>query len=412
MGIIHLNCNELQDLRLVIEWVPIPTTSGVPTDLQTLTEQQQRDADMAFNEILTGISAVKTTELNILRDLVIIQPTLLLDEIVDEPSLKKIKNVPITYINLDSEIVNLKPITGTATSQIIQQRLRGFNDKNVRRLLMIQKFHTRQKHKMLSQYQSPAMTNEQIQFTLNGSKMLPYKGITTEAEKLSMCNDVWGIRCQPQGAHVPNLTYSQKLFANFDAGRETTDQAVEGCSLMSALSYGGFNINNRVEELILEYSRDKRQIDTTKLKNKIIGITTTVQDPDGIANKAKVELEQAVDISSGTPITVAGIGGTGWSNLVGNYPMVTGFRGGTTAGERDEANTYRPIYTSKIILNKDVHTYNAGDLDLTNATIEPQTPGDTTNVSILNSKAAIDLLFWGECIKTMSVNNNKVQISY
>ena len=31
--------------------------------------------------------------------------------------------------------------------------------------------------------------------------------------------------------------------------------------------------------------------------------------------------------------------------------MVTSFRPGTNAGQRDEADKYRPIYTSKIILN-------------------------------------------------------------
>ena len=78
----------------------------------------------------------------------------------------------------------------------------------------------------------------------------------------------------------------------------------------------------------------------------------------------------------------------------------------------DPPPTINRIFFYNSILNKNISTYNAGNLVLTNATISPKDTDDSTNVSIVNSKAPIDLLFWGECVKTMSVNNNRVQISY
>ena len=52
----HLNCNEMQDLRLVIEWVVIPDQTQASFDA---TDAEREAADKAFNKYLVGKSTYK-----------------------------------------------------------------------------------------------------------------------------------------------------------------------------------------------------------------------------------------------------------------------------------------------------------------------------------------------------------------
>ena len=219
----HVNANEMQDLRLVIEWVTIPNQTQASADGSTYAERLA--ADKSFNKYLVGKSAhtnalartvtalqgapgknvevsdvtgvvkgmamsgtnvpvgatvanitdntiemsttsataiakddvitfSKDSDNKVLTNFQIMQPTLICDEIVDEGALKKVKNVPITYVNLDHEVVNFANIASASTVQQTQQRLRGFNDKMIRRMLMVNKYHEDRTHNMLASFDS------------------------------------------------------------------------------------------------------------------------------------------------------------------------------------------------------------------------------------------------------------------
>ena len=93
---------------------------------------------------------------------------------------------------------------------------------------------------------------------LNGVKYLPYDGITTENQKLPYLNDSWGNHLTPQGAQYADLIARHLVFKQ----HETSDAAatlidrLEQCNLCSQMSIGGMVLNQKVEELMLEYSRD------------------------------------------------------------------------------------------------------------------------------------------------------------
>ena len=463
----HLNCNEMQDLRLVIEWVVIPDQTQASFDA---TDAEREAADKAFNKYLVGKSTYKagtaqvadtvngtpakgTKEVTlttgadtirvgdgvsgnniaegsvivartaktitldkslegaltdeqaitfdtfvaaakVLTNFRIVQPTLMADEIVDEGALKKVKNVPITYVNLDHEVLNLPAITAQKQTQ---QRLRGFSDKMVRRMLIVNKYHEDRVHNMLGSFQSPALTGETQQFMVNGSKLLPYKGITNPNENLAMLNDTWGSRCQPQASHLPNFTASNSFFTPWSEVDKFAARTNYGTQLCGKLSYSGLNINQRVEELIYEHSRDVRQI--TKITNPILTAAATTESDDGVAGLVKFTTQYAFDVLDGSEITIKG---TGDEDLNTDYGAVKGVR---KASERNETGKYRSIFGNGFIIN-----VTATEPVVTSATVEAKVPANYQ--SIANSKAAIDKIFWGECVKTLKVSNNVVSINY
>ena len=465
----HLNCNTMDNVRLVIEWVVIPNQTQEAA--AGATDGERKNADKAFNKYLVGKSAcvegrnqtIKTTQgaagkdvvmkdvsglvvgmtitgtniaggttidsinvttstitmsvasqnalqadavlvfesvdsrSQVLTNFQIIQPTLIADEIVDEGALKKVKNAPITHVNLDHEVVNLPALT-TAT-KITQQRLRGFNDKMVRRLLMVNKYHEDEVHNVLGSFQSPALTNETHQYMLNGSKLLPHKGITNANENLAMLNDTWGSRCQPQASHLPNLTSSQNFITPWSEHTATAERSNVGTQLCGKLSYSGLNINQRVEELIYEHSRDARATTAGKLENPTLKATLTTEENDGIAGVVKFKTKYAFDVQEGQNITIAG---TSVNNCNGDKAVVPGFR---IASERNAADKYRPVFGYGFILNK-----TGVEPTLTDATVKATTPAEYQ--SIADSKKAIDKMFWGECVKTLNVSNKAVSINY
>lgn len=142
----YLLCDsQFQNMRLVIEWV------------------QSTDANLS--KIFVGTAATGFT---------INQPTLLIDEVIDPKKASQLKNKPIQYINMDHEVVNL-----AQDSTAIKQRLRGFDDRTVKRMLVINEDTTlvNGSSSYFGGYASNAQYKETYQFTLNGQKMLPYSGI-------------------------------------------------------------------------------------------------------------------------------------------------------------------------------------------------------------------------------------------
>jgi len=59
---------------------------------------------------------------------------------------------------------------------------------------------------------SYAMYNSKLQFSLNGTKMLPYNGIENENQQLAMLNDTFGTHILPQGAQMFDLANKTSLY--------------------------------------------------------------------------------------------------------------------------------------------------------------------------------------------------------
>ena len=336
---------EMQNLRLVIEWVP--------------------------NADITKVLVGKGTDT--ISAITIIQPTLILDEVADPKVASKLKNSPITYVNLDHEVVNVE-----ADATVVNQRLRAFDDKTVRRMLMINEDVNNSKPSAyMAGLTSYAMYNSKTQFTLNGQKMLPYEGITSANQQLAMLHDTWGTHILPQGAQYFDLDKKGNLYKAhdvFDCANESKN-LFETTNLVGQMSYGGYAVNANVDELLLEYQRaaysDKSK-SITGITGANPGVVTTAAN-HGFAN------DDVVAISGATGEDADSFNG---ENIVVKSKTDNTF-------EMEGRNT-----TGKTFAGSAVVTYQK-DYD-----------------KRVRSSSQMNLLFWGEVVKTMSVSNNNVSISY
>ena len=349
---------ELKHLRLVIEWAP-----------------HVGEAQLANFIVGKAGASAKTLE--------IVQPTLILDEVADPAAASKLKNKPITYVNMDHEVVN---VPGSSANL----RLRAFDDKFVRRLLFMNQdtsidsnvkdagANKRYPSEYFGAFASYAQPGEKINMKLNGVKYLPYDGITTENQKLAYLNDSWGNHLTPQGAQYADLIARHLVFKQ----HETSDAAVtlkdrlEQCNLCSQMSIGGVVLNQKVEELMLEYSRD-----TSGLSDEYYvqagGVT-------GAAATA-ITFDSAHNIISGSTIT--GV------DFTGDF---TGLNTDVTATVVDDVSITVNVDTS----TKD-GSAQTGKFYATTA---------ANNRKVRRGGEPFNLLLWGEVVQTMSVQNNKVSI--
>lgn len=336
--------DELQNLRLIIEFIP-----------QTAAN---------FNKVFLGKTAVSS--------ITIVQPTLLIDEVADPATANKLKNKPITYVNMDHEVVNVDAFTSGI--QKINQRLRAFDDRTLRRMLIINEDPVNtDPSDYLGGFASYAMYNEQTQFSLNGIKMLPYDGVTDANQKLAMLNDVWGTHLQPQGSHLFDVRAKEFLYKTQNT--DETTSGIESQNLVGQMSYGGYEINANVDELQLEYQRSYYPLATTGI------------DSISVANPAVVT-SNGHGLQTDDIIAIGGVTGANADDINGGVYLVT----------KLNANTFslQGFDTSGMTYNAD----NAVFMD------------ENNYAKSARSGSKMNLLFWGEVVKTMSVTNNTVKIEY
>jgi hypothetical protein len=149
----------------------------------------------------------------------------------------------------------------------------------------------------------------------------------------------------------------------------------ESTNLVGQMSYGGYAVNANVDELLLEYQRaaysDKSKSITSISVADPGVVTTTVHH--GFAN------DDVVAISGATGVDAASFNG---ENIVVKNKTDNTF-------EMEGRDT-----TGKTFAGTAVVTYQK-DYD-----------------KRVRSSSQMNLLFWGEVVKTMSVSNNNVSISY
>lgn len=415
---------ELQSLRLIIEWVP--------------------NTVAAIKKVLVGATLPDSIE--------IIQPSLIIDEVSDEATSRKLKNVPIQYINMDHEVVNVP-----AGILAVNQRLRAFDDKLVNRMLMLTEDpNNAQPSAYLAGLTSYAMYNQQLQFSLNGTKLFPYNGIENENQQLAMLNDTFGTHILPQGAHIFDLAQKSSLYKAHDVFNNAN--LLEANNLVGQMSYAGFPVSRSVDELQLEYQRsafpgspknisnvtiaaDSSDTKFTKthsfVMNDVISVSgvTGTHTPASIVAKVNgiqtvtaisttVDFTIAVDTDpiTGIACTVSAAGNAptiftkaGHGLVVGDVVRMTGFGGGD-AGDVNNVDL--------TITAADATTFTIGALNTHGKTISgsgiitPTFVGTHAKIDLLEadekitrSKSQMNLLFWGECVKTLKVSNNNVQIT-
>ena len=351
---------ELKSLRLVIEWAPHVGEAQL--------------ANFIVGEV--GTSA-KTLE--------ILQPTLILDEVADPAAASKLKNKPISYVNMDHEVVN---VIGSSANL----RLRAFDDKFVRRMLWMNQdtsidsnvgaagTNKRYPSSYFGSFASYAQPGEKCQFKINGTKHLPYDGIVTENQKLAMLNDTWGNHLTPQGAQYSDLIGRHLIFKQHETSGDTTTliDRLEQCNLCSQLSLGGMVVNQKIEELMLEYSRD-----TSKLSQQYFVVA------GGVTGAAATEIvfDSAHSIINQQEITGAGFTGP-----------FAGLNTGVTATVVDDVS-----------ITVNVNTNGAGDDAVQAGSFFANTAAN--NHKIKRGAEPFNLLFWGEVVQTMTVSNNQVSIT-
>ena len=415
---------ELQSLRLIIDWVPI-TTATIKSVFVGQT-------------MPTGIAIIK--------------PTLLLDEVADKANVNKLKNSAISYINWDHEVVNLDAVT--TSPQIIQQRLRGFDDKMVRRVLMINEdVSNSQPSAYMGGMTSNAMYKEKINFTLNGQKMLNYGGIETSNQKLAMLNDNFGTHIFPQGAQFFDLQHKDKLFKAHDVFNDATK--IEANNLVGQMSYLGINVSSNIDELLLEYQRETYSVSIEKSATALtVGATTSfavaahgyaagdvitisgvtgetaskvillnashtiaVTDDDNFTVPVATANITGLAPTVGATTTLTGSAGDFSGVAVGDVVTVSGFTG-DDAGDINGDQTIATIVAGGGAITVSANTTgktitgSAGivALKLVGSAAKTTTATDTDKET--RSKSKCNLLFWGEVSKTMTVTNNNVSIGF
>eukprot|EP00729_Bicosta_minor_P003454 gene3454-31163_t len=327
---------ELQSLRLVIEFLP-NTAANIEKVLLS-------------KDTITGFTIIK--------------PTLIIDELADSTAAKKLKNKPLTYINMDHEVVNV-----AANATTINQRLRAFDDKLVRRMLMINEdVNNTTPSQYFGGLTSYAMYNQKIQFSLNGGKMFPYNGIENENQQLAMLNDVWGTHILPQGAQMFDLRHKPSLYAYQKTGDAELEEAG---NLVGQMSYAGFEVNQNIDELQLEYQRSAY----TPVLTKVTVASTA---------SPVVLTAAAHGLLTGDIVKIADINSSG-----------TAINGTHVATVLDADTFSVPFDNSGAILTVGAQSY----VMLSNAALKNT-----------RSNAQCNLLFWGEVVKTMSVSNNVVKV--
>lgn len=342
---------ELQSLRLIIEWVP-------------------KNSD-AFKKVFVGETPPDTT----VAGTSILQPTLIIDEVADEGMARKLKNSPITYINMDHEVVNV-PANSTSTVQHVNQRLRAFDDKRINRMLMlIEDPVNKQPSAYLAGLTSYVQYKQKVQFSLNGGKMLPYEGITNPNQQVALLNDTFGTHILPQGSQLFDLANKTSLYKTHDVFNKPNQ--VEANNLVGQMSYVGMPVNSSIDELSLEYQRAPYDAGSALSALSVASIA--------VGNPTQVTMSGNHNLADDDLVVISGVVDDG--GLLNDLVLAVTKTGATTF-------TVPPNTTGETCT----------------ATSAKVTPANDS-LKQDRSKAQINLLFWAECLKVLKVSNNNVQIS-
>ena len=190
---------------------------------------------------------------------------LIADEVVGDMGKQKLGGFQgVSYTSIEHDRVNIprvgqgnnQPLVANTVDVATQSQtlhINGFNNKTVGRML-IQKAPTEPTSYLngtqLFRYGktgSKAFNKEALQVRVNGSSIIAGKGIVGANQRLGMLNDVWGnLSLTPFSngeAYLSSDADNRNNFIN------------DGNPSISNLDYYGININNKVEDLQIDFER-------------------------------------------------------------------------------------------------------------------------------------------------------------
>lgn len=216
--------------------------------------------------------------------------TLAYDEITDMGVVDAINSsIPqqLSYTDIENETINISGVAFLQT-QNIQQRLKGFNNKYVNRLLIKKEPITPFGNERYAKG-SLALTNETFNLLVNGSTVLPFGGVGSDrkAQLLAHLVDTWGEQTlAPAGNYVEIFnagTNTNELYDNYTYSQFNTIDAL--ANVKGSQSYIGLAVQEKIQDL---------QIILTRKHNAEIPL---VNEPLNL--KVFCEVRKMLDVSSG-----------------------------------------------------------------------------------------------------------------
>ena len=151
----------------------------------------------------------------------------------------------------------------TKAVQPVSNRLNGFENKFVKRVLLVKTpllattyQATPNNNNRYGPLGSKSFLNEVFQVRLNGSNMFPGNGINNENQRLSSVVDTFGnCALYPFG--------NGNAFLNGATDYDRTSVLLDGNTIISELDYYAVRINQSVADLSIEFSREVNWVDDT-----------------------------------------------------------------------------------------------------------------------------------------------------
>ena len=217
-----------------------------------------------------------------------IVPILMADEITDQALIqtldKQLMSSPVFWDAVEMDQIGVKAISDTdndggtvalraENTQIVALQSAGFLGKYVKRMMIKKSPQSKALNVVGNEVQgfgangSLSMNKEQVNLRVNGRSLLGGRGYTTPAQMAMGTSDVWGeINAPAYGAvQSVGLDAAQEDAENAPAGVAPTEPSIltEGSAPRHAAttgqqSYCSFNMESRVDNLIIEYQRTGR----------------------------------------------------------------------------------------------------------------------------------------------------------
>jgi hypothetical protein len=212
----------------------------------------------------------------------------------------------VEYVGIEHDRVTLEAITvgtgaqigdGTAgegpKSAVVTNSfdIRGFENKTVGRCLISKQSNNSAVYKAANtnyrtgSVSSIANNKEVLQMTINGSQLIPGKGLQYDNQRLAMLSDVWGV-C------------SSKPFMNGQAWRVRNDAAdirsnrtANGEREIGMLDFYGLNINSVVDTMHIDYDRQGVYVETNAHADQGVDDAFTANVAENVAQTFNIFCE-------------------------------------------------------------------------------------------------------------------------
>ena len=169
----------------------------------------------------------------------IVEPMVVCDFILGA---KSPSDLIVQYWDLESDRIVIPAIPPAVTTpDATKAKMNGFDTKTVGRMLLVNDM-PEFPNAGLGIDKSVPQLDEKIQMTVNGKKKFAFDGITN-LNKTQMLNDAWGAMCCPFFNNQYGLAGATDIY-----GVNTN---------MDGFSYGGVKMQQRIQDLQVEYTRTR-----------------------------------------------------------------------------------------------------------------------------------------------------------